>query len=146
MSTITTTDPRHQARSAAATFPADRESPARARAFLADRLAAWDCAGAGEVALLLLSELVTNGVLHAGTPVGVAAGYDGRTVAVAVTDGVPGGITPGPWPVSHPRGAPSGRGLRIVDALADDWGVSVHDRGKTVWFELDPERVASETR
>lgn len=129
---------RTRARSAAAHFPASRRSPHDARVFLTDQLDTWGCPERRDVAVLLVSELVTNGVLHAGTPVGVAAGYDGDTLAVAVTDGAPGGITGGPWPERHPRGAPSGRGLRIVDALADAWGVSVHDQGKTVWFELGP--------
>lgn len=129
---------RTRSRSAAAHFPADRQSPHRARAFLTEQLGTWGCTERRDVAVLLVSELVTNGVLHAGTPVGVAAGFDGDTLAVAVTDGVPGGIDGGPWPDRHPRGAPSGRGLRIVDSLADDWGVSVHDQGKTVWFELGP--------
>lgn len=146
------TEPSPAARTAWATFPADRRSPGAARGFIAGQLGAWghdeiaETSAVGEVALLLVSELVTNGVLHAGTAVGVAVGYDGDTLAVAVTDGVPDGIDAGPWSTPQSRGAPSGRGLRIVDALADDWGVSVHDRGKTVWFELDPERVASESR
>ncbi len=146
------TDPSPAARTAWATFPADRRSPGAARGFLCEQLAAWghpeiaETSEAGEVALLLVSELVTNGVLHAGTAVGVAVGYDGDSLAVAVTDGVPGGIEPGPWSTPQHRGAPSGRGLRIVDALADDWGVSVHDQGKTVWFELSPRRLATARR
>ncbi len=146
------TDPSPAAYTAWVSFPADRRSPGAARSFLREHLVRWGCAGlgdgeVGDVALLLVSELVTNGVLHAGTPVGVAVGYDGDTLAVAVTDGVPDGIHPGPsWSTRQSRGAPSGRGLRIVHALADDWGVSVHDQGKTVWFELSPERLTAQGR
>lgn len=142
------TDPSPADHTAWASFPADRRSPGAARHFVREQLDGWDCAEGevGEITLLLVSELVTNGVLHAGTAVGVAVGYDGGTLAVAVTDGVPDGIEPGPWSTPQARGAPSGRGLRIVDALADDWGVSVHDQGKTVWFELSPGRLVAPGR
>ncbi|HMQ28124.1 MAG TPA: hypothetical protein PKA98_19200, partial [Acidimicrobiales bacterium] len=72
----TTTDPltterhpvnrnRARARGAAAHFPASRQSPHAARVFLAGHLEAWGCAERRDVAFLLVSELVTNGVLHA---------------------------------------------------------------------------------
>ncbi|MCB9372364.1 MAG: ATP-binding protein [Microthrixaceae bacterium] len=122
---------------AAATFPADRRSPGRARRFVLAQLREWRCEEAADVVALLVSELVTNGVLHAGTPVGVAVGIEGGQLVVAVSDGVPDGVDPGPAPAVPSRGAPSGRGLRIVAALADRWGASVHDTGKTVWFEVD---------
>lgn len=125
--------------SAATTLPAERQSPHRARRFVADHLEDWGCAHATEVTTLLVSELVTNGVTHAATPVGLAVGCDGSVVAVAVTDGMPDGVdatvSPQPWR----RAAPSGRGLQIVDALALRWGVAVHDTGKTVWFEVPVE-------
>lgn len=121
---------------AATTLPAERESPFRARRFVAEHLTDWGCDDVEEVATLLVSELVTNGVTHAATPVGLAVGCDGTTIAVAVTDGVPGGVEPGSTVGGCRRGAPSGRGLHIVEALAARWGVSVHDTGKTIWFEV----------
>jgi anti-sigma regulatory factor (Ser/Thr protein kinase) len=119
---------------ASTTLPVDRESPYRARRFVADHLTAWGCDEVREVVALLVSELVTNGVTHASTPVGLAVGCDGETVTIAVTDGVPGGI--GPCTMGQARGALSGRGLHIVDVLADRWGVAVHDSGKTIWFAV----------
>lgn len=137
MTSTTISEHRQPARpsSVATTLPVDRQSPRRARRFVAEHLAAWGCAQVEEVATLLVSELVTNGVTHAATPVALAVGCDGETVAVAVTDGVAGGIDPGGHGPAR-RGAPCGRGLRIVDALAERWGVSVHEGGKTIWFEV----------
>jgi hypothetical protein len=37
----------------------------------------------------------------------------------------------------------NGRGLRIVDALADDWGITPYGAGKTVWFEVHLEAAPS---
>lgn len=87
---------------------------------------------ANEVALLCTSELVTNGVLHARTPlvVGVTLGSDRLLVTVA--DSAPG--QPAPKPRDDER--TSGRGIVLVDALADEWGVHEDEGGKTVWFTV----------
>lgn len=135
-STISEAPPPAPPRSAVTRLAPDRQSPRLARRFVAEHLAAWGCAHLEEVTTLLVSELVTNGVTHAATPVAVAVGSDGDTVAVAVTDGVAGGVDLEGHGRARPRGAPSGRGLHIVDALADRWGVSVHEGGKTIWFEV----------
>jgi hypothetical protein len=81
---------------------------------------------------LLVSELASNAVRHAGTPFSVSLECDGATVRVAVSDGEPA------LPVLQrpPVDAITGRGLLIVDALATRWGVDPGATGKTVWFEL----------
>ena len=88
------------------------------------------------MAVLLTSELVTNAVLHGLTPVTVLVSDDGVRVRVEVADGRPG-------PLSLPSEGPaadriSGRGLGIVDHLADRWGCRPQQdpAGKVVWFEL----------
>jgi len=53
---------------------------------------------------------------------------------VAVTDG----NIRLPQPCMAPAGATTGRGLALVDALANAWGAGHHGRGKTVWFEVRP--------
>lgn len=121
---------------ATARFPADRHSPHDARSFVDDHLRQWQCVAARDTALLLVSELVTNVVFHAHTDAEVEVGRFDDTVRVAVSDGVPAGIDPDAARDPHRVGAPSGRGLRIVEAMSDRWGVSVHDLGKTVWFEV----------
>lgn len=51
---------------------------------------------------------------------------------------------PAPPPHPRPHEATSGRGLLLVEALADDWGVSRHGVGKAVWFELGPVQDGAE--
>ena len=84
----------------------------------------------------MLSELATNAVQHAATEfeVSVHVAPDCGRVRVEVSDGAPGYPTPQD-PVPD---APDGRGLHIVRALADAWGIEMRrDRpGKTVWFSV----------
>jgi anti-sigma regulatory factor (Ser/Thr protein kinase) len=109
-------------------------APATARHFIA---ATCEASGVDPdicaTAALLVSELVTNAVLHAGTEVVMHVIPAAERLRVEVVDGHPGGHvraqTPDP---SNPRG----RGLHMVDLLADDWGVTENEGGKTVWFEL----------
>ena len=83
---------------------------------------------------LLVSELVTNSVRHAGQPVGapvhISATAVDDVVRVEVHDHGHGPVRPG---TPRPRGG--GFGLQLVNQLAARWGVS-HDHGTRVWFEL----------
>lgn len=92
-------------------------------------------AGAMQTVRLLVTELVSNGVRHAGAtrdPILVRFAVDARSVRVAVTDHGP-GFEPR---IGHPgTGAESGYGLFLVDRMADSWGAS-NDGAMTVWFEL----------
>ncbi len=87
-------------------------------------------------ALLLISELVTNAVLHGGPPILLAIECDGDLLRVRVRDGSP--AVPVPR-VAGPD-AEGGRGMTLVDLLTDTWGVvpvaDEHGIGKQVWFEL----------
>ncbi|MEU8624662.1 ATP-binding protein [Streptomyces sp. NPDC048669] len=90
-----------------------------------------------QVAELLLSELVTNALVHTDDGAVVAVSVAPRGLRVEVRDFVPG------MPVSHVPNADDGthgRGLILVESLADSWGISPQALGKTVWFELDGER------
>jgi anti-sigma regulatory factor (Ser/Thr protein kinase) len=93
------------------------------------------CAVESDVLALLTSELVANAVgLGAGEIVVTVGKPDGR-LRVEVRDhgyGMPEVLHPMPYD------AEGGRGLLIVDELADDWGVQQFLPGKIVWFELDP--------
>ena len=88
--------------------------------------------------LLLVSELVTNAVRHAGggpeRPLHVQLRRGPRRVVVAVADEGP-GFT---WhPTSPPAGNESGGwGLFLVDQIADRWGVECTTSGSCVWFEI----------
>ncbi len=84
-------------------------------------------------ALVVVSELASNAIRHAGTGFRLSVDEDQRRVRIAVTDHGPG------WPqaVGLDLTRPGGMGLRLVDALTDRWGTSAQDDGKTVWAELD---------
>ncbi len=81
---------------------------------------------------LLVDELVANAVLHAGTTVRVALRRVGRGVHVEVADDS--------RQLPHRKllgvEAATGRGLLLLDRLADDWGVVTAPAGKAVWFSL----------
>jgi anti-sigma regulatory factor (Ser/Thr protein kinase) len=119
-----------------AEFGADRASPRQARAFVSDTLSSHGVPDAAtEVANLLVSELVTNAVLHARTGCTVSVDVaPGGLVRVTVHDGSR--TTPR---LRRPRdtGA-TGRGLVYVDRLATRWGTAPTRGGKAVWFELEP--------
>ncbi len=85
-------------------------------------------------ARLLVSELVINAVTHAGTECELTLRSDGRSLRVEVSDH----SHDLPHVRDHLPQAISGRGLRIVAELADEWGVDQESEGKTVWFELVP--------
>ena len=87
-----------------------------------------------QVAAVLTSELSANAVDHARTPFTVGVSRDEQgALTVEVHDHSP--ELPALLPLD-PR-ALRGRGLHLVDALAEEWGVTmIHDDGKTVWFRL----------
>jgi anti-sigma regulatory factor (Ser/Thr protein kinase) len=87
-----------------------------------------------ETARLLVSELVTNGIIHgrAGEPLDVSLQFDNGTVRVEVADRGPGFA---PQPRATVPDQHGGWGLYLVDQLADRWGVARDDHTR-VWFEL----------
>ena len=86
---------------------------------------------------LLVSELVTNAIRHAGMDEGerivLAARLADDWVRVEVRDAGP-GFDP------DIRHTVQGYGLRMLDMLAARWGVDRHDAGARVWFEIDRRR------
>lgn len=85
--------------------------------------------------LLAASEVVTNAVLHGDGPVACRVWLGANTVRMEVADD--GGAVP-LLRADHVDDDEGGRGLRIIDVLANRWGVTpMHPGpGKTVWFEL----------
>jgi anti-sigma regulatory factor (Ser/Thr protein kinase) len=92
--------------------------------------AGLDPDASGEV-LVMTSELVANALTHASSPAEVVVELANRRVQVTVSDEV---HSP---PVLRPA-APTqagGNGMRIIDALSDEWGTITHaGDGKAVWF------------
>ena len=114
-------------------FAGDAGQVRAARRFLAGLLDG--CPAAGD-ALLCVSELATNAVLHSrsGGPGGrftVRATRRAGSVRVEVVD------EGGPWGHERDGDGQSGRGLLIVGELASRWGREDGAGRRTIWFELD---------
>jgi hypothetical protein len=117
-------------------LPARTTAPSMARGFTTRRLRDWRLHGLVGPTSLVVSELVTNSVVHAATPVWLTLSrMDGR-VQVLVRDdgaGIPETREDG-WS-EHTLG---GRGLLLVRAVTRGWGVfPARPRGKAVWAVLD---------
>ena len=103
-----------------------------ARRFLRDRLNDWGYPLAqAETPCLLLSELVTNAVVHTRTTVGLELRLAGRRLRCAVAD------ESSRVPRRPKASDDAGRGLHLVEELAAEWGVETTVAGKAVWFEVD---------
>jgi anti-sigma regulatory factor (Ser/Thr protein kinase) len=116
-------------------LPHTVEAPRLARRYLASRAAAWP-AGLLGLVLLLTNELVTNAVVHGRRPVELRLIDHGNQIKIEISDGDPDPLpAEAGWP---PATEQNGRGLLIVDNLADRWGFRLRRTppGKTVWFEL----------
>ena len=101
-----------------------------ARGLAREALVIWGISAVAEDVTMVVSELVSNAVVHGKAPITLSLHRHGRIVCGEVTDH---SIV---WPSPLPAGPDSehGRGLAIVAAYADRWGVESAPRGKTVWF------------
>jgi anti-sigma regulatory factor (Ser/Thr protein kinase) len=115
------------------TLPRDPASVAAARRFIQTRAAAWSFPGpASDLLVLIGSELVTNAVLHARTELTLTLELRDDRVRISVMD-----RSRAPATLRHYRAdALTGRGLGVVAALSDSWGISAAADGKVVWAEL----------
>lgn len=118
----------------------DSRAARHARQFARETLTAWGVGGSEDTVALLVSELVTNAVLHARTQVEVRLEGDGRLLRIEVRDR----NTRRPVRERVPVDATTGRGLALVEAVADRWGVQPHADGKVVWCELTLDRATRE--
>lgn len=111
-------------------------SPAQvsqARSFTRDHLASCGVAeDPTDTAVLLVSEMVTNALVHAGGTALLELSVGVDRVRIAVTDEEPHEPSPG----CPDQDSTHGRGVLLVEALASTWGVTPSGSGKTVWAEL----------
>ncbi len=122
-------------RTASHSFDASVDAPAGARRFAVATLRSWGLDGLAETVELLVSEVITNAVIHAETGGSMSMQWFDGVVRVEVTDQGGGAVVtrqPGPHEVT-------GRGMALVESLARQWGVRVPAGSdhKTVWFEVD---------
>lgn len=113
-------------------FPADPQSIPAARHFVAEFLKDVVPEETRDAIEIMVSELATNAIRHAGSGFTLRLYVSDTHVRVEAIDtgpGVPELRSPSPT-------EPSGRGLRIVQGLAEAWGQTSTDEGKMVWFTI----------
>lgn len=108
------------------------DTPAAARAFARDAVERAQASVPSDHVALVVSELVTNAVVHGDGDITLSLAVEGDAVEVEVADQDPAL----PTPVDAPVDAAAGRGLLLVSRLAQDWGVRPHGSGKVVWAQL----------
>jgi PAS domain S-box-containing protein len=113
-------------------LPAEAAAVATGRRFIATAWRSWSCDAPDDTARLLVSELLGNAVRHGRGPVNLQAHRSAWEVTVEVTD------CGGKLPERRTAGPEdeSGRGLFLIEALADHWGIRPDTHGKTTWFTL----------
>ena len=125
-------------RSLEQTWPPEPVSVPHTRHFLREALDHWGLQAVGDEAAVVLSELATNAVIHAGTDFTVRISASGeQRLHLSVSDGST--VMPR-W--ASDRLATDGRGLRLIDALSTEWGVMLSGvKGKTVWALLTADHM-----
>jgi anti-sigma regulatory factor (Ser/Thr protein kinase) len=113
-------------------LPPEPSSAGAARRFVASALDGWNDASA-DLAVLLVSELASNVVLHAGTDFELSIRLRDDELRIEVQDASP----VMPTLKHYVAESVTGRGLHMVAASADRWGFETTDTGKVVWFELE---------
>lgn len=123
-------------RSATFDLPPVPASIPAARHVVGELLKVWGARHDQQDAALLVTELVANVVDHAGVEneLTVEVTLSGDWLRIGVVDG----SAVRPVVRELDSGSIRGRGLRLVEAIADRWGCEDHDGGKRVWFDLRP--------
>lgn len=122
------------------TFTADPEEVAALRRLLRLHLELWGLREVVDEAQLCLSELVSNVITHVGpgTPGTLAVSMSGTHLRIEVHDPDTRAL---PTLMAAEADAERGRGMALVDAVADRWGVQLHDGRKVTWCELETRAV-----
>ena len=117
-------------------LPALPSSAGEARRLLRDAMPEQASEESTDAAALALSEIVTNALVHAGTPMRLRVILAPSAVRVELADG----SARLPLPREYSRAAGTGRGLHMVTEIVDQWGAHHDEDGKVVWFEIaEPE-------
>jgi len=113
-------------------LPPEPSSATRARTIAREQLEASCSSDTIEVVALLVTELVTNAILHARTPLLLTVEPSPDHVRICVEDH----SDEQPAVRHYDPDAVTGRGLALVEQLASSWGVDTTPEGKVVWCEV----------
>jgi anti-sigma regulatory factor (Ser/Thr protein kinase) len=113
-------------------LPAEAASISHARRFVRRAVESLGAEAAVDDAVLLISELATNALLHARSPFTIEVTRSADRVRICIVDASP----LAPKVRSYGDDATTGRGLQLVQTLSAAWGVQPRRPGKTVWVEL----------
>ena len=113
-------------------LPPEPASATRARLLAREQLEPRFEGDALDTIALLVTELVTNAILHARTPLQLTLESRPAHVRICVADE----STEQPAVQNYDAGAVTGRGLALVEQLATSWGVETTTMGKVVWCEV----------
>ena len=112
-------------------LPVDEAAVPAAREFVRHQAEDWGLANSEDIALVA-SELVENAILHARADIHLAIGHRADCVVLQVEDD--NDTLPDPYPADALDDR--GRGLALVEAIADRWGTTPLTHGKRVWAEV----------
>jgi anti-sigma regulatory factor (Ser/Thr protein kinase) len=116
------------------TLPPTARSAGDGRRFVVQTLTDWNCDAMIDAAALLASEVITNAVMHARTPLTISLRRtESGHIQIDVSDGSP----LQPRRRTPAADATTGRGVALLDQLATSWSVRTTANGKTVTFTLD---------
>lgn len=113
-------------------LPAEATSASEARRLLRDALSGIESEDSVDAAQIAVSEIVTNALVHAGTPMHFRILLGDSGVRVELGDGSP----HLPHRRDYSEVASTGRGLHVVGEIVDRWGAYASGGGKVVWFEI----------
>lgn len=124
-------------------FLAEAEEVAALRRLLRLHLELWGLQEVSEAAQLCVSELVANVIKHVGlaTPTTLAVFMNGTRLRIEVHDPDPRGL---PVLAEVDSDAETGRGMALIDAIADRWGVDLTAERKATWCELRTNLTAAD--
>ena len=115
-------------------------SAREARRFITDALAAWQLNHLARLAVVVGHELIVNALRHGRPPTLLRLRRGNDCVLIEVRD--ESSVVPHVPEIDNATST-SGRGLRIVNALAHRWGVRHHRGGKVVWAEVSGAKMTS---
>lgn len=118
---------------ASLTIPPDSASIAGSRRFTESFLRAHGLDRLTDTMVLLVSEVVTNAIIHGESGAELCLMLTGTTIRAEVRDG----SRALPAVKQYSDNATTGRGMLIVESLASSWGTESDPKGKVVWFALD---------